>query len=132
MNGLADPRGKESDDLSWRADKAMRGGRIAEARDLYAQAAAIEQAIALDSVNEPIRVRSVLAVSATALWYKAARWAELQSLAHRWLTEPDRLTPDAGAELRDLLRRSWNESQIATEDLDDMLPVVLRGTNVEV
>jgi hypothetical protein len=126
MSGLGDPRGREADELSWRAEKATRLGHLAEARDLYARAAAIEQAIALDSVNSPIRVRSVLAVSATALWYKAARWREAQLLAHRWLSQPDHLTPDAQAELRTLLQRSWSESQFTAEELDDMLPVEIR------
>lgn len=126
MSGLGDPRGQEADELSWLADKEMRRGRLAEARNFYARAAAIEQSIALDSIDDPIRVRSVLAVSATALWYKAARWTEVQLLAHRWLAEPDRLTPDARAELRRLLQRSWSESQFTAEELDEMLPVEIR------
>ena len=108
--GLSDPRGQQADAASWLAEKATRQGRLDEAREQYARAAAIEQAIAFDSADAPIRVRSVLAVSAAALWFKAGRWTELQIFVHGLLAEPDLLTSDAQTELRALLLRSWNET----------------------
>jgi hypothetical protein len=126
VSSIADPRGKEVDELAWQAEQELRKGNSEGANRLYARAAAIEQAIAEAASAEPARVRSVLAVSAVALWYKAVEWRQTEALAHRYLAEPDRLTPDAYDELWDLLERTRVESQIQPVELQDTLPVELR------
>jgi hypothetical protein len=126
MSGMDDPRGREVDELAWQAEQELRRGNIDAANQLHARAAELEQAIADATSAEPVRARSVLAVSAVALWYKAARWREAEALAHRYLAEPERLTAEAYDELWDLLERSRVESQILPHDLADTLPVELR------
>jgi hypothetical protein len=117
MSGMDDPRGREVDELAWQAEQELRRGNIDAANQLHARAAELEQAIADAASAEPVRVRSVLAVSAVALWYKAARWREAEALAHRYLAEPERLTAEAYDELWDLLERSRVESQILPQDV---------------
>jgi hypothetical protein len=126
VSSIADPRGREVDELAWQAEQELRKGNVEGANHLHARAAQLEQAIADAASAEPVRVRSVLAVSAVALWYKASRWSDAEALAHRYLAEPEGLTPGAYDELWDLLQRSRVESQIEPSDLADTLPVELR------
>lgn len=123
MSSIADPRSQAVDELAWQAEQELRRGNAEGAYRLFARAAEIEQAIAEAAAAEPVPVRSVLAVSAVALWYKAAKWREAEGLAHRYLAEPGRLTPDAYYELWDLLERVKVESQLQPVERLDTLPV---------
>lgn len=110
MTGFDDNLAREVDEYAWAAQLAARQGRRREANELYAKAAALEQEAAQSQWDGPIELRSVLAVSAVALWYKAGRWPEMRRLTHRWLAEHARLTASARAELHDLLQRAEVES----------------------
>ncbi len=101
--GFSDPRAREADRLSWEAEQALKSNDMVKARELYGRAAEIEEAIALNAYDEPIRVRSILAVNAATLWYKADEWDRVQRLVCPLLSEPDQFTDDARAELQDLL-----------------------------
>ncbi|MEM9455671.1 MAG: hypothetical protein AAGF11_15925 [Myxococcota bacterium] len=125
MNGLDDARGREVDEHAWRAEKKLRAQDFDGAQEDFGRAAAIEQDIAEDARNQSPRIKSVLAVSAVALWYKAGRWTNAERLAHRWLAE-DELSNEARDELQDLLQRCWVESQLDPEALPDTLPIELR------
>ncbi len=132
LDGLDGELAREIDELAWQAEQAWRRGELEQARRLYAQAAELEDRAALACASEPIAVRSWLAVSAVALWYKAGRWADMQRAAHRWLADEDRLDADARAQLRDLLQRGWIESQLDPAALEQTLPVELRLRGGEV
>ncbi len=126
MTGITDPRSLRVEEHAYLAEQAARRGALDEASEHFARAAAIEQQIAEDARDQPPRVAAVLAVSAVALWYKAARWDEVEALAHHWLSSPGLLDEGSKAELRDLLQRAWIESQIEPGSLADTLPIELR------
>jgi hypothetical protein len=125
MTSLSDPRGREVDELAWKAEQCRRAGDFSGARRHFADAATIEQEIAESSSKESPRITSVLAVSAVALWYKATHWANAERLAHRWLAE-ERMVREAREELTDLLQRCWVESQFEDSALEKVLPIELR------
>lgn len=131
MSGLGDSRGREVDDYAWRAEQLRRGGDLAGAQLQFAKAAMIEQEIAEGACTGPIRVKSVLAVSAVALWYKAGKWNNAERLAHRWLAE-ETFSDDARDELVDLLQRCWVESQLDPQTLETTLPIELRLVGGEI
>lgn len=132
MTAFDDTLARKVDEYAWAAEQAHRRGRPDEASKLYAKAAALEQQAAQSQWDGPVKVRSVLAVSAVALWYKAARWKEMERLAYRWLAECEGLTVSAHAELRDLLQRAWVESQVEPAALEQTLPIELRLVGGEV
>ena len=96
---LDDPRGRQSEALAHEADVLARQGSDARARELYAQAAQLEAAVALEVPLDMPQVHSALAVSAVALWLKAGRHEETQALARRFLATPP-LTSDAERQLQ--------------------------------
>lgn len=59
------------------------------------------------------RVRGVLAVSATALWYKAKRYDEAQQVAYEFLAEPYSIDAPSIRELKALLERCWRDEEAA-------------------
>jgi hypothetical protein len=96
--GLSDPRSVEADRLAHEAEYlALRGGLPEDVRSLYGRAAAIEEAIAEDAIEEPLRVRSVLALTAATLWYRAAAYEDTLRVVTLWVARE--LTPDARSEL---------------------------------
>jgi hypothetical protein len=131
VSSLEDPRGREVDEYAWQAEQRLRANDLDGARELYERAAALEQEIAEAASDAPVRVKSVLAVSAVALWYKAGRWSDAERLAHRWLAEAN-MTGDARDELQDLLQRCWVEPQLDSTTLQSTLPLELRLVGGEV
>jgi hypothetical protein len=123
---------REVDDYAWRAEQAYRRNQPREAAELFARAAQLEERAAEALREGPIQVRSALAVSSVALWYKAGRWDELEQLALRWLAQADQLTSDACGQLRELLQRAWIEAQIDTDELAQTLPIELHLLGGEV
>src|ERR1700759_2749047 len=88
------------------AEEAFRGGNATRAKLLYEQAADAEQKAlaAVDSLKT--RTRGITAVSAVALWYKAAALDRAEQLAHSMLADPS--LPDfARADLRTLVQAIW-------------------------
>lgn len=71
VNPLRDARRKESDRLAFEAESARKSGRYDEARTLFGEAAAIEEAVARDAPTSMPRARSALAIAAVVLWERA-------------------------------------------------------------
>jgi hypothetical protein len=131
MIGFNDPRGQQSEALAFQAERAGRAGRAEEARRLFAEAAALEEAIVEDARGDEPRVWSVLAVSAVALWYKAGDLARVEQLACRYLAAGTVLAEPDHGELRNLLQRSWQEAALAQHTPDaELLELQLDGGEV--
>ena len=132
MTGFDDPRGQQGEALAFEAERALRAGHTEEARRLFADAAALEEAIVEDAGADQPRVRSVLAVSAVALWYKAGDLTRVEQLACKYLAAGTVLAgPDHG-ELRNLLQRSWQEAALARHTQDaELLELQLDGGEVD-
>jgi hypothetical protein len=91
-----------------KAEEAFRGGDAANARMLYEMAAESEQRALAAVDSSKTRTRGITAVSAVALWYKAAAFERAEQLAHSMLADP--LLPDfARVELRSLVQAIWTE-----------------------
>jgi len=119
-----DPRGRQSEALAQEAERAEREGQLARARELYLRAATLEEAVALEVPGTAPRVRSVLAVSAVALWLRAEAWSEAARAARAFLNEPDHLTEQVCADLRSLLDRSLVEREVNTEQSGELSTVL--------
>jgi hypothetical protein len=79
-----------------------------KARLLYAEAAQAEAAALLEVGPAKIRTLGITAISAVALWFKARRFAEAQTLAHRILGQAE-LPSFAREQLQVLLQTIWSE-----------------------
>lgn len=128
MGALDDPRAAQVDALAYEAELADRRGELEHARRLYAEAAAIEAEIARSAPASEPRVRGLLAVSATALWYKASRHDEVERLACAFLSDPTSLAEQARVELRGLMERAWRDAELAQAfgDADEAAPLVVK------
>ena len=128
MGTLDDPRGAQVDALAYEAELADQRGEPDQARRLYAEAAVIEADIARSVPASEPRVRGLLAVSATALWYKASRHDEVERLACAFLADPTSLAEQARRELRGLMERAWREGELAQAigNPDDAAPLVIK------
>jgi hypothetical protein len=90
------------------AEEAFRGGKATSARLLYRAAAESEERALAALESAKLRTRGITAVSAVALWYKAAAFERAEQLAHSMLADP--LLPDfARVELRALVQAIWTE-----------------------
>jgi phage baseplate assembly protein W len=113
MTGFDDPRGRHSEELAVLAEQAERDGRLDEARDKFAAAAALEEAVvAAVTLNEP-RVKAVLATSAVALWFKARRLDRAMALARHYLATGVSRGSEL-AELLELIRDAWLHDGLPT------------------
>lgn len=132
MTGLDDPRGPQGEALAFQAERALRAGRIDDALRLFAEAAALEESIVEDVGADEPRVRSVLAVSAVALWYKAGDLAKVEQLACKYMAAGTVLEGPDHKEIRNLLQRTWQEAALKqhTEDAE-LLELQLDGGEVE-
>lgn len=99
----------ESERLAIEAQMALRARNSGQALDLYRRAAEMERR-ALDELDiSKVRTRGITAVSAVALWFKAAEYAQAEQLAHLMLADPH--VPDfAREDLRNLVQAIWTES----------------------
>jgi hypothetical protein len=87
-----DPRSRESEELAFRAEVLERRGNqdlrdLAEARQLFARAAALEEAVVADIPSSSPRVKRVLAISAVALWLRANEHCRASDLAVRYIAD---------------------------------------------
>jgi hypothetical protein len=110
MGIFEDERGREAEELSFHAERAARGGDFTTARELFWKAAVLETQVARSVPDDAPRVRSVLAVSAVALWFKAALYSEAEKLGREFIEDPH-VTVEARAELRNILDRCRDESR---------------------
>lgn len=97
-----------SERLASQAEAARLDGRREEAPDLYARAAEAEEKALADLDTSKTRTAGISAVSAVSLYYKAARFANAETLAIRWLGF-DSLPAFAKEQLRSLLQSIWSE-----------------------
>jgi hypothetical protein len=110
MRGFDDPRGRQSEELAFEAERVERGGDEKRARALFAQAAELEEQVVADTDPEEPRVKSVLAVSSVALWYKAHRFIRAQALARHYLAMGAAADSESVQELRALIRRAQQDN----------------------
>jgi hypothetical protein len=97
-----------SETAAIKAEEAFRKGDAANARSLYELAAESEQKALAAVDSAKTRTRGITAVSAVALWFKAAAFERAEQLAHSMLADP--LLPDfARLELRALVQAIWTE-----------------------
>lgn len=125
MGILDDPRGRESSRLAFLAEQALRADDPAAAHLHYARAAALEAELLAEVPQTERRIRSALAVSAVALWFKAEEHARVLELAARLLGEPDALTTDARRELREL-----HDDAVAAAETAARKRVILENFNL--
>jgi hypothetical protein len=114
---LRDERGQQSEALAFEAERARRAGDQARALALFAQAADLEAQVAREIPGEQPGVRSVLAISAVALWLEARRCDDAVRVACEFLARPEMLTEQARTDLQALLERAFREKAPASGDL---------------
>jgi hypothetical protein len=100
---------KAREEAAIKAEAISREGNTPQAMLLYVQAAELEhQALAaIDPLK--IRTKAITAVSAVALWYKAAAYERAEQLAYSVLADPS-IPAFARKDLRDLVQAIWTES----------------------
>lgn len=103
---LEDPRGRKSEELAFEAERAWKAGDRTRAINLFAQAAQLEYDVAKEVPADKSRVRSVLAISAVALWNDAEKYDEASRVACEFLSRPEALTEQGRRELQVLLERA--------------------------
>lgn len=89
-NPFDDARRAQSEEAAFRAERAWGEGKADEARRLFAEAADLEEQVAREVPATAARVRSVLAISAVALWYKAGDFERAKRLAYVFLADEGR------------------------------------------
>lgn len=122
---------QDAQELSSRAELALRAGNRAAAKGLYAEAAEMERiAFELLPRDRP-RTRGILAVSYVALLFKAAEYDRVESAVCRIL--PTLLDPTFRDQLKELLQISWEEQHLEKSRLQysgDEILVALRGGDI--
>jgi hypothetical protein len=95
---------------------------------LFTQAAELEYAVAREVPADKPRVRSVLAISAVALWNEARRYDEAARAACEFLARPEMLTEQGRADLQGLLERAFRERALARAlgDMGDAIPLEIK------
>lgn len=112
MGYLDDPRGHQSEELAFKAEQAERLGDRFRAKQLFEEAARLEEEVARDVGADAPRIRSTLAISAVSLWLRAEQWEAAAKGACYFLAQPELLMSDGVTQLRALLDRAWQ-----TQDL---------------
>lgn len=98
----------ESERLAAEAHQAARRGRTEEAQRLFVLSAESEQTALRAIGPDKPRTLGIIAVSATALFYKGGDLERAEQLAHLMAAQPG-LPLFAHQELRGLLQAIWNE-----------------------
>jgi hypothetical protein len=109
-----DPRSRRSEELAFFAERAEQTGDLAAALAKFAEAAKLEEENALDVPGDVPRVRSVLAISAVALWLRAEQWEEAARAGCAFLSASGALTADGRRELKALVDRAWRSVELET------------------
>lgn len=110
---FGDARRRESEELAFFAEKCERQGNFQDAAKLYQRAADLETQVIESLIEAPIRVRSVLAVSAVALWFKSGDLERAQAYAYKFLARENSLTEEDRLELERILQRCWQKRTIS-------------------
>jgi hypothetical protein len=126
-----DPRRRRSQELAFEAERADDRGDRAAAIAHYADAARLEEENALDVPGDVPRIRSVLGLSAVALWLRAEQWSEAARAGCAFLAQPDKLTQEGVRAIQKLVDRAWRTAEVeqALGDRSAFVPVeaVLSG-----
>ena len=109
MSFLEDPRGRRSEELAFEAELASKRGDRARALELFAEAAQLEYDVAREVPADQPRVRSMLAISAVALWIDARSHDEAIRAARELLSQAAMLTEAGRSDLQSLLERALRE-----------------------
>lgn len=126
-NPLSDARRKESEKLTVEAEFAWKNEQLDDARTLFAQAAAIEEAVARDAPTSMPRARSALAIAAVALWNRAGDFVRAKRVGHFFLGQEDGLTEQGREDLERLVERCAREAELGRIARDPhMVPVELK------
>ena len=124
---LADPRRAESDELAVQAEQARNRGDHDGARQLFALAAQLEEAVAQEVAEGSPRLRSLLAISAVALWYKAEEYEQGKHVAYQFLADGDALIEQGRSQLEELVDRCSREFELEKVANDPgMIPVEVK------
>lgn len=107
-----DPRHRRSEELAFFADIAASKGDIVKALADYAEAARLEEENALEVPGELQKLRTLLAISAVALWLRAEQWDEAARAGCAFLAKPRELTPDGRRELQSYVDRAWRAAEV--------------------
>ena len=123
---------KESEKLADQAHDSKRRGQLERAKDFFVRAAK-EEEHAFGSLNEnQPRTLGIVAVSATALYFKGGELKLAEEFAHRAMSAPY-LPPFAHAELREMLQSIWNEiaqTEAGVKFVPGQVVVSVRGGEV--
>lgn len=112
MSLLRDRRRARSEELALHAEQASSREQRDEAARLFAEAAALESQVAREVPTAQARLRSILAISSMALWYKSGDFDQAESEAYWFLSRGEGLTAEGKRDLCDLLERCWREREI--------------------
>ncbi len=107
-----DNRHRHSEQEAFSAELSERSGDFETARAHYAEAARLEETCAQDIPKEATKIRTLLAISAVALWLRAMHWNEAARAGCLFLAQPDKLTSDGVRELKKLVDRAWRTAEI--------------------
>jgi hypothetical protein len=126
-NPLADARRREAEAAAFDGEQLWRAGRLPAARARFAEAAAIEEAVARDSKRPLPRALAAVAVGAVALWHRAGEFERAKSAAYAFLARGNDLTPDGRQDLERLVERCSRELELAKLSGDAaMTPVEIK------
>lgn len=125
---LEDPRGRRSEELAFAAERAYKFGDHERAFDLFAEAAELEGQVAREVPADQPRVRSVLGISAVALWIDARRYDEAIRTACELLASPEMLTDQGREDIQSLLERAFREKALSKVigPLGDAVPLEIK------
>ncbi|WP_332658651.1 hypothetical protein [Brevundimonas sp.] len=122
----------ESERLAAEAHRATRNGDVDEARRLFLLAAENEHAALASIGPDKPRTLGIVAVSATALFYKGGDYDRAEQLAHR-MAATTGLPTFAHQELCGLLQAIWNEKAQAESGIafaPGQVVVSVKGGNI--
>lgn len=105
-----------SEKVASEAHDLMVTGKREDAQALFASAAEWETKALHEVPSEKKRTYGIIAVSASALWYKARVFEKAEFVAHNALSNWD-LPQFAILQLREILQSSWNEHAIEKSEL---------------
>lgn len=129
---MPNPQHQKAQELATLASLEMQEGDVAIARQLYAEAAALEEQ-AFDQIpDNKSRTRGILGVSLGSLLYKARKFDAAEVVLHRLLGLTE-LTTAARQQLRELLEVVWDEKTLLETGYEyamDELSIALRGGTV--
>jgi hypothetical protein len=118
--------------LASEAEDLLRADALEEAQHFYAEAGQYEEYAFRASGPSLIRTRSILAVSATALYFKAREFLQAERLALEFLTNAE-LNEFAHNEVKATLQAIWEAKELAESRRqlsEEELQIAIRGSEI--